>query len=255
MIYLYGLAEAEPAILARALDGFQGLEAPVDVASAGPWALVHSVQSPGEILPKRRLMLAHTRIVEQMLTIGAVLPARFGLVADSLPQTQELIRQRAPDVAAAFAKVRDCVELGVRIQFDRDHVLAATLAANPALRAARDKLINAGPEAHFAMAEFGGKLADQVDRRRGEAQKAVLAQLRPLAVDHLLRAPEHDTEVLRAEFLVEQSEINRFERAVAAATQDLTFASAAEPDIRIIGPAPAYHFVQLNLSPDTEAAA
>ncbi|MEM8539120.1 MAG: GvpL/GvpF family gas vesicle protein, partial [Pseudomonadota bacterium] len=246
MIYLYGLVDADTTTVAQALDGYQGLQAPVAVAQAGAWAIVHSAQDAEEILPKRRLMLAHTRVVEQMLTAGPVLPARFGLVAQDLEQTCALVAARQEDITAAFAKIRGAVEVGVRIRFPRDAALAATLAADPALAAERDRLQSAGVEAHYAMAGFGGKLAEQLDRRRGAAQRALLSDLVPRAADHLLRAPEDDTEVLRAEFLIAENRLAEFEAAVQAAAMALAFAADAEPTIQIVGPVPAYNFIQLN---------
>lgn len=255
MIYLYGLAEASPDDMRAALYGFSGLQAPLEVTQFNDWVLVHSQQDDAEILPKRRLMLAHTRVLEQMLGVGTVLPARFGLVAASLAQTETLITARAPVIGEEFARIRGCVEVGVRIRYPRQAALDATLEENADLRAARDALRHKGPEAHFAIAEFGGKMADLLDRRRSHAQKTLLGILAPLAHNHVLRAPEDDTEVLRAEFLIKASEQDSFESAVEAATQDLTFAPGEEPKIQFIGPVPVYNFVRLSLSADLDEAA
>lgn len=256
MIYLYGLTEAPPAALTLALDGLNGLQGPLDITQLDGWTLVHSDHDDEEILPKRRLMLAHTRVLEAMLKTGAVLPAQFGLVGGNIDETAALVRTQKDRIAAEFDRVRGAIELGVRISFPREIALATTLDENPALQAEKTALMRKGPEAHFAIAEFGGRLADALDRRRARAQRSILDQLVPLARQHVLRTPEEDNEVLRAEFLVDLANQPAFESTVADACVKLVFAPGAEPRIRIVGPVPAYNFVRLSLkAPANEAAA
>lgn len=256
MIYLYGLAEAPPADVIPALDGLMGLQSALQVERIGEWSLIHSEQDNEEIRPKRRLMLAHTKVLEQLLPVAPVLPARFGLVAASLSEAANLIDAQKTQIYDAFERIRGCVEFGIRITFDRQHALAKTLETNAELRKERDILAKRGADAHFAMAEFGGRLAEHLDRRRGAAQASLLDVLRPLARDHVLRAPDGDTQVLRAEFLVEAAAQSVFLDALQSAASALSFAPQTDAEIQVIGPAPFYNFVQLRLTlPQSEVAA
>lgn len=255
MIYLYGLAEAAPSDVSPPLEGTMGLQSSLEVSGIGPWSLIYSAQDEAEILPRRRLMLAHTKVLECMLPVAPVLPARFGLVAASLEKAVDLIEKQHAEINDAFERIRGCVELGVRVSFDRQQALAATLEAEPDLRSERDALSKRGAEARFSMADFGGRLADQLDRRRGMAQAALLDTLRPLVRDHVLRAPDSDTQALRAEFLVETAAQDAFIGALQTAAAALSFAPGVEPEIQIIGPAPFYNFVQLHLTPSNDEVA
>lgn len=255
MIYLYGLAETGTSVAKTALDGTMGLQSTVEVSPLGPWALIHSAQDDAEILPRRKLMLAHTRVLERLLPIAPVLPARFGLVAASLDEATDLITSQHDKIASAFDRIRGCVELGVRVSFDRSKALEATLEQKSALRKERDTLSLRGAEARFAVADFGGRLAEQLDRRRGDAQRTLLNALKPLARDHVLRAPDSDAQALRAEFLVDADNQETFTTALQKTAAALPFAPHAEPEIQIIGPAPFYNFVQLYLSPPQEEEA
>lgn len=252
MIYLYGLFEGAKADLERALSGSNALQNKLEISAVGPWLLVHSVHDENEVLPKRRFMLAHTKVLEGMIAFGTVLPARFGLIADTLPKAIELIIAQESRVSLEFDRVRGRVELGVRVSFPRPSALDATLSENPNLRAERDALSQKGAEAHFAIADFGGRLADQLDRRRGHAQRALLDALTPLSCNHVLRKPEEDTEVLRAEFLVPSTDQDSFLTAVQKAADTLKFAPGSEPSIQIIGPVPMYNFVQLSLAVESD---
>ena len=255
MIYLYGLAAADNSTLSAALSGLTGLQGPLRLARVGLWTLVYSNHDNQEILPKRRLLLAHTKVLESILPVGTVLPARFGLVATDLEQVTALIDENTDQITEQFRKVAGAVELGLRVSFPRQAALQAALQSNQSLRAEQAALRQSGPEAHFAIAAFGGRLAELVDRRRGDAQRALLADLRPLARDHILRKPEEDTEVLRAEFLVTETDQDTFQEAVVAAAAKLDFAAGEDPLIQVIGPVPMYHFVRLNLGLDLDQAA
>lgn len=255
MIYLYGLIEGDIAGLGLALTGMQGLEGPVEITQIGDWGLVHSPHGSAEIEPRRRLMLIHTRIQEAMMPFGTVLPARFGLIARDLAEVQPLITGRAPVIASEFARVAGCVELGLRVNFDRATALAATMAEDGELLRERERLSRMGREGHFAMAEFGGKLADRLDRRRGQAQSALLKAILPLIRSHVLRRPDEDTEVLRAEVLLPEADQASFLQAVEEACLGLTFAPGAEPMITLVGPVPPYNFVRLSLALESEEQA
>lgn len=255
MIYIYGLAAASDAALAAHLKGVEGLQAPLEQTRIGPWTLVHSAHDDEEIMPRRRLLLAHTRVLEVMLKTGTVLPARFGLVARDMTQIDALLHAVADQISAEFEKVDGAVELGVRVSFPRPAALAATLSAHPKLEKERATLQKKGPQAHFEIAAFGGKLADEMDRRRAAAQTTLLKAITPLARDHVLRKPEEDTEVLRAEFLIDGAAQPHFERVLAETAATLTFAPDAEAQIQVIGPVPMYNFVNLNFRFDTDQAA
>ena len=252
MIYLYGLIEEPPVDLDVEIAHLSGLQGPLKSFSVGPWMLVYSDHDTADILPKRRLMLAHTRVVESLLACGTVLPARFGLVAGTLATVEAMILAKAPTIKREFARVHGCFELGLRVKFPRKPALEATLIEDESLRRERERLAKLGPEAHFAVAEFGGKLADRLDRRRGVAQQNLLRALVPLCRSHVLRKPEDDTEVLRAEFLILKGEQPGFLSAVERAAGALNFAPGCEAEIKVVGPVPMYNFVRLSLAFDAE---
>ena len=255
MVYLYGLIEAPPPDLVNELATFPGLQGPLQVHRIGAWGLVFSDHDSEEILPKRRLLLTHTRVLEAMLCFGTVLPARFGLVSDNIIKVEGLILAKSAIITQEFVRVHGCFELGIRVNFPRKPALDATLALDPALLRERDRLCHMGAEAHFAMAEFGGKLADKLDRRRGAAQAQLLQTLVPLCRSHVLRKPEEDTEVLRAEFLIPKQSQADFIAAVEASCRSLSFAPGQEPLIQVVGPVPMYNFVRLSLALDAQEEA
>lgn len=255
-LYLYGLASDPGPGLAAALEGVDGLggERPA-LLGLGGRAVIASPHECGEILQTRRRMLTHTRVLEAAMSAATVLPMRFGLVASDMADVEAMIAEHAADIDTQLARIEGQVEIGLRIRFPREAALAALLAERPELAAERDRLRGCGAGAHFERIELGRRVAEGLDRRRTEAQRQLAARIAPLCTDHLLRIPEEDVEVLRAECLLPADAEPGFAAAVQAAVAPCAFAPGAEPAIRLVGPVPPYHFVDLVLRrPGVEAA-
>jgi hypothetical protein len=247
MIYLYALLDSATPPPTEDLTGVTGI---VEATRMGRGWLIHSPAEDDQILPKRRQLLAHARVQEALMPEGTVLPMRFGIFADDLPQITRLFDQRADEIAERFDALAGRAEVGLRIGFPRDAALAATLAADSRLRQDHNRLSGLSRPPHFEVAEFGRRLADSLDQRRGAAQKRLISALRGQWEDYVLKAPDSDVEVLSVECLVASDSIDAVARRAqdeAAALSD--FAGGAEPMIQIVGPVPAFHFVELALNP------
>lgn len=249
MIYLFGILEASEDGAGALLEGCAGLNGPVCVASCNGLKLIFEPHDSSEVLPRRRSLLTHARVLENAMTAGTVLPMRFGMTCASLCEIQDLVEAGSSRVRAQLDKVRSRVEMGVRITAPETDALAAALHSAPQLLSKRDRLVSRGHDAHFAKAEFGRRLGDVLATRRQAAQKAALAQLRSSTVDHVLKAPGSDFEVLRAEFLVDRSQAAAFSDCVDRVVQSLDFAFPVACTAKIVGPGPAFHFVDLSLVP------
>ncbi len=253
MIYLYGLLEpghpADPAALA-ARDGVTGPIVLTDLPTA---RLVHGTAGDEDILPRRRLLLAHARALEDLAAQGAVLPMRFGMRAD-FAAIASVLSAQAAEVAAQFDAVRGCAEYGIRVSFPREAALAATVAQDPALAAAHARLAGRGAAGRMETAEFGRILAERLDRRRAAAQRDLLAVLAPDLAGHVLRAPEDDVQALAIDALVREDRAEGLASRIEALARGSAFAPGAEPQVRIVGPGPAYSFVRLTLETARRAA-
>jgi hypothetical protein len=253
MIYLYAILEprhpAEPAELA-ALDGVTGPVALTDLPGA---RLVHGPAGDATILPRRRLLLAHALVLEGLAARGAVLPMRFGMHAEP-SAIASILAAQATEVAAQLDAVRGCVEFGIRVSFPREAALAATVAEDAALGAERAQLASRPVANRMETAEFGRRLAERLDRRRMVAQRALLGALAPQLAGHVLRAPDDDVQVLAIDALVAASRVDGLATSVETLARDCGFAPGAEPQVRLVGPGPAYSFVQLTLDTSRRAA-
>ena len=205
MIWIYGICDrAElPPPAGRGLA-----DAPLEARAEGELVAVFSRHAQAVGDPEPAALWAHEQVVERLMAERTVVPVRFGsTVADDEALGRLLVERREP-FAAAIARLRGRVELGVRVRGE----------AAAAARSGRGHL--------------AGKLQDS---RRAVALHEPLAGLACEAV----RQPERDAgELLRGAYLVDRAGVERFCGGVRH-LQD------AHPDIAILctGPWPAYSFV------------
>ena len=253
MIYLYGLMAPSAPPPATSVTALEGVTGPVFSKTLPTGHLIYGHHDGQQILARRRLMLAHTAILEAASTAGTVLPMRFGLLADSIDAVTALVARQEKEIASHFARLAGHVEYGVRISFPGPAALTQALSGNPALRTEKARLEGAAD--HFATAAFGRKLGEVLERRRTDAQHKLVSRLRGFVADLVLRAPETEFQVLNAHILLPASEEPSLPVRLSELAAGLDFAPTADPAITLVGPAPLFNFVRLTLSSSPAKAA
>lgn len=245
MIYLYGLMKCATNPVSSLLTGVTG---PVEAVQFDRCWLVHGSAETNDILPKRRHLLAHARVLEDLMQVGTLLPMRFGMFADAVLDVAELVEHGAKAIDASFDRLTGRVEIGLRLSYPRQAALDATLTADPSLTREHARLSRLCTPQHFAVAEFGKRLAEALDDRRGAAQKRLLRSLRPHWQEYMLKTPGSDVEVLSVECLVDEGHVDDLVALVQQEARALSdFAGGAEPTVQVVGPSPAFHFVNISL--------
>jgi Gas vesicle synthesis protein GvpL/GvpF len=169
-------------------------------------------------------VLRHARVVDELFArSAALLPARYGRGFADEAALAAAVRDNASELHAALARVRGCVELGVR-------ALAAA-APEPARRAATGR--------EYMQSRLG---------ELGESERLALELHGTLARG--ARASERNVELrsrflLSASYLVPSEDVETFRREV----QSL---QTARPDLSIVctGPWPPYSFTN---APEAQA--
>lgn len=201
----------------------------------------------------RRSLLAHARLLEAAMELCTVLPVPFGRVLKDEQALADALAGHEARLHAELARFDGRAEYGLRVQGSREGALAAIAAAEPAF-AVRSRDLGGGAEGYQARIALGRAVAERLAERRGRAQSALLRVLAPLADMHLLRAPENDCELLRAEFLLRRQDEERFAAAAAAAVASIGFAAGSAPSVQLVGPAPVFNFCRLHLASTTADA-
>jgi Gas vesicle synthesis protein GvpL/GvpF len=209
VLYVYAFVEA-PATMPN-VRGIDSVAVETEAAAG-----LEVVVSPHETTPEasEAAIMAHAEVVEALVAASeAVLPARFGGMHADADALRAAVAERAAELTAALARVRGCVELGVR-----------------ALAPARQDVV----------ASSGGAYMRARLEQRQEAERLadeLHAPLAALAREATLTVGATERLLLSAAYLVPEDAVPEFREVVERL-------QAARPDLGLVctGPWPPYSF-------------
>lgn len=233
----------------RTLDGA--------VAIGDPGATVYTTVSNGlaavvssspatEYESTRSNMLAHQRVLEQVLKDWTLLPVRFGTVANGASPDRDirrLLEKRKIEFEDLLRDMEGRVELGVKALWkDEALVFQELLAENPPIRRLRDSLAAKPLQAsHFDRIRLGETIKRALERKRVSEAARINGPLRRIAC----RATENpvvlDRMILNASFLVDKEREGEFDSAVAQMDGE----QGGRVTFKYVGPVPPYNFVSI----------
>lgn len=224
MIYVYAITEHPCAMPA---DGIRGLDdRPLATRSVGSITAVHSECDSRPATPTAENLWRHEAVVEALMrNCDAVLPARFAMVVADERMLDEALAQHIEPLAAGLARVRGCVELGLRVLWQRP-----TESQSPAQPADSGR--------SYMAARLDDERRRRATRERAEQIATTLHDaLAPLARDATRRVLPIDDVVMSSAYLVAREGAEQF----ATRAREL---SSHHPNLRLLctGPWPPYHF-------------
>ncbi|MFE2439191.1 GvpL/GvpF family gas vesicle protein [Streptomyces sp. NPDC059409] len=229
-LYVYGIAPA--GIRAPRCRGVDGATVRL-LTEAGLCAAVSA--APPRLRPRRRDLLAHQAVLDELAAQGPVLPMRFAVLS---PRTDTLLAQLRTDAAHLAQQldgVRGCLELNVKGTVVPGH-FADLVRRDDKLRTLALRT-RRRPD-YEANVRLGEAIALGVRREARRAAREVVDLLAPLAV-RTVQGTTDDEQVLSASFLLRSADETRFREAVAERAR----ACGDRLALSVTGPLPCYSFV------------
>lgn len=239
-LYLYGVTEGgQIPTLASAEE--QGAGPAHAIHHDGIAALVGEYTGPDAATLTRdalvRLLLAHQRVLEEVMPARTVLPARVGTVLASVQEVKALLSQGHPALARALEANRGRFELEVAATWDTGRVLRE-IAAQEEVVQARNSVSGGGHPTLEGRVMLGQVVKQCLDRRRASYAEKIVGRLKPLSVDAVPNALLADQLVANVAFLVERHRRQEFEDGMG----ELDRQFQDQINFRVIGPLPPYSF-------------
>lgn len=226
VIYVYALLAAE----GSAPDGATGLQgSPLELVVRDKIAAATSRHDAPNIEATVDNLWKHERVIEALMAKHDVLPARFGTTFKSEPDLDRVLGRHHDGIVAGLARVRGCVELGVRVMSNVEHP-----EPEPAIVVSGDR-----PGHAYMLA----RAAEERRRKHTESRVTALASqlhepLARIARDSTLRPMLAPELLLSAAYLVRRDDVDAFSQRIGKLVEQ-------NPTVRILctGPWPPYHFV------------
>ena len=193
----------------------------------------------------RRNMMAHMRILDEVMADHTMLPIRFDSVAPSPNAVREqLLKARYDELNGMLDAMEGRCEMGLKAFWYEDVVFQEIVQDNPTIRRMRDGLAGrAVEETYYDRIRLGELVENELKGRRGRDSENVVNRLRPLAEKTLINPPIADHMIVNAAFLIARAKETEFDAMVRALDAEL----GQRLLIKSIGPVAPYNFVNVKL--------
>jgi hypothetical protein len=194
--------------------------------------------------PTRENVLAHELVNETVMREFTVIPMSFGTIFRTNEDIIELLRSTYRAFDDVLNKMRDKIEFGLKVLWDRDRVIARLEESDEEIRRLKEEITgNAQSSTYFARMQLGRLVESALERTASDYVMDIHESLKPVAVASRSNKPIGDRMMMNAAYLVERTREQEFDEAVRALSRKyedmLSF--------KYTGPWPPYNFVNIKL--------
>ena len=194
--------------------------------------------------PTRENVLAHEFVNETVMREHTVIPMSFGTVFRSDDDVTELLRSTYQAFSDVLDKMRDKIEFGLKVLWNREKVIANLEHENDEIRRLKDEINrHTSSSTYFARMQLGRLIEGALEEMGTRYVADIHEALKAVAVASRSNKPIGDRMILNAAFLVERAQEHSFDERVKETSRRyedlLTF--------KYSGPWPPYNFVNIKL--------
>jgi Gas vesicle synthesis protein GvpL/GvpF len=194
--------------------------------------------------PTRENVLAHEFVNETVMREHTVIPMSFGTVFRSEDDVSELLRSTYQAFTDVLDKMKDKIEFGLKVLWDREKVIANIERENDEIRRLKDEISrHTASSTYFARMQLGRLIEGALEEMSMRYVSDIHEALKPSAVASRSNKPIGDRMILNAAFLVDRSA----ERAFDERVKDTSFRYEDLLTFKYSGPWPPYNFVNIKL--------
>ena len=199
--------------------------------------------TPEEVLDAtRENVLAHERVNETVMKTFTVIPMSFGTIFKTRDDIVELLRGAYEAFSDVLDKMRDKVEFGLKVLWDRDVMIREIENDDEGIRRLKNEISAVPGSTYFARMQYGRQIDVALQTRSEQYVADIFNQLRDVSVAARANKPIGEKMIMNAAFLVSRDKETAFDakvKEVGALYDKLNF--------RYTGPWPPYNFVNIRL--------
>jgi len=214
-------------------------------------ALVSTIDQV-EIMPTRRQMLAHTKVLEAAMADRPVLPMCFGIIVPTPAKLLQVIGPRSRELRTLLDQIDGRIEVALKASWNEQVMWREVAAEHPQLAVSGRAMMSRGEQqTYYDRIELGRAIGAALEEKREAERRRLLEIVKPFAVQVKELPPIDDAMFAHFALLVEKTAEPALYQTVAALEQSRSSGLA----FRYVAPIPPYNFVSLTLDFDQRAPA
>jgi hypothetical protein len=190
-------------------------------------------------------LIAHEKVVEEVMKNYTVLPMRFFTVASSAEEVRNLLRKRYLELKSLLKDMDNKIELGVKAFWKEMKVIFQEMVdEDKKIKSLKEKIAKKSLQESYAEGINLGKIVKTVlEVKRDKEGQEIINVLKRISYNFHLNETEGDEMLINAVFLVDRAREREFDNQV----QELASKYSPRVKFKYIGPTPPYNFLNLNL--------
>ncbi len=194
--------------------------------------------------PTRENVLAHELVNETVMREHTVIPMSFGTIFRTRDDIVELLKSTYQAFEDVLEKMRDKIEFGLKVLWDRDRVVAQIERQDEDIGRLKGEITgNAQSSTYFARMQLGRLIEGALEKSANSYVMDIHESLKPVAVASRSNKPIGDRMIMNAAYLVERSREQDFDEAVKTLSRKYEDVLS----FKYTGPWPPYNFVNIKL--------
>ncbi len=199
-------------------------------------------------------LLAHERVVEEVMKEFTVLPVRFCTIASSADEMRNLLDSRYREFKNLLRDMDHKIELGMKGLWKNMETLFKEITIeNKEIKRLKEKIQNGMGKKNIsstgtfleAKMEVGKLVEEALKRKKEKEAENIVDALRRTAFDHKLNNTVSDEMFINAAFLVDRGREKEFDNIM----DDLSEKHKDRIKFMYVGPLPPYNFVNITIYP------
>ena len=199
------------------------------------------------VISKENLM-AHERVVEEVMRDYTILPTRFCTIAVNAEEIRRLLERRYVELKHLLRDMDYKVELGVKALWrDMALIFQEIVDENEEIKRLKEgSARRPARQTHAQRIAIGQMVQADLEAKKEREAEAILAPLKRLSVHYRLNRTIGDKMLLNGAFLVDRGWEKEFDDQM----DGLIATCGKRVKFMYVGPAPPYNFVNITLHPE-----
>lgn len=208
---------------------------------------VASISPLSEYAVTRENLLAHQKVIEDVMKNNSVLPIRFSTIAKNADDVVGVLRKRYVEFKDLQKKMEGKMELGIKALWKDMRVVWKDIAKENTVIRLKDKMAGTPLRNGFnANVELGRAVRASLERKKEEAAGKIISVFGNIAVDTRANKTHGDNMVVNAAFLVDRAQAAEFDRRVI----ELDERGGGNMSLKYVGPVPPFNFISIVIELD-----
>ncbi len=190
-------------------------------------------------------LMAHEKVIEEVMKDYTVLPLRFCTIANSAEEVRTFLRRRYGEFKGMLRDMDNKVEMGLKARWaDMKSIFDEIAQEDPDVKKRRMGSVHAGEDpGDGGRVALGKAVKAALDRKKTVEGERILSKFKRVALDVRRNDPAGDDMFLNAVFLIDRTREKQFDFLV----EDLVDSYKDTVDFKVVGPAPPFNFLNIEM--------